>query len=348
VILQRAIALELDVDSLDIEIASVHRYTDRLEAGGEMYLADAHPNGAGLVDWASRNWAEILRGCLFGSGNYAKMGSFIRAARERSKTEKWRGPDLLLKGFRNRQIHGLLDWGLGTELIATMLDPSYRPGLDTCLPSGRGEANLQNWSDLSLHLARRYAASFPSTVRLLEGEGAIHGWDEVDNPGTISVVAHPLWSDFAGARNAVGAAKQWAAKFGATHVRLVDSFNLQRRMAWVRANRDAFVPCEIDVEAVPVVAATVPPVDIAVGQQFEHGGSSWERIAERPLQSADPGEWLCEDAAGRRTTISVRRMPGSAKPFMRQVGVATLNQNTIDALRIIGKRCDSTTAGALH
>ena len=44
-ILQRAIALELDIDSTEIEIASVHKYKSEDQEGAELYLADEHPNG---------------------------------------------------------------------------------------------------------------------------------------------------------------------------------------------------------------------------------------------------------------------------------------------------------------
>src|SRR5690554_3945664 len=143
-ILQRAIALELDVDSLDIEIASVHAVTDKVKGGGELYLADAHPNGAGLVDSAREQFDSLLRGCLFGKGATPRMGKMIREEIKLSLEtgNEWRSPDLLLRGFRNRQVHGLLDWELGIELLASMLDEGFKPGLDNVadgrlLPIGR-------------------------------------------------------------------------------------------------------------------------------------------------------------------------------------------------------------------
>ncbi|QKV58646.1 MAG: DUF1998 domain-containing protein [Dechloromonas sp.] len=131
-ILQRAIALELDVDSLDIEIASVHRYTaPDLSCGAELYLADEHPNGAGLVDWAYRHWDELVKGCLSGAGKFSLLGRLMRDECDRAVVggQPWRSPDLLLKGFRNRQLHGLIDWQLGIELLAVMADAEFVPGL---------------------------------------------------------------------------------------------------------------------------------------------------------------------------------------------------------------------------
>ena len=74
-ILQRAIALELDVDSTSIEIGSVHLHkTEQHIRGAEVYLADEHPNGAGLVGWAYRNWVVLLEGCTSATGGACSDG----------------------------------------------------------------------------------------------------------------------------------------------------------------------------------------------------------------------------------------------------------------------------------
>ena len=92
-ILQRAVALELDVDSLAVEIASVHRYSAAQADGAELYLADEHPNGAGLVDWLRRNWEEVVAGCLTGKGSYSTLGRFMVEELSRgSSSEQWRSP----------------------------------------------------------------------------------------------------------------------------------------------------------------------------------------------------------------------------------------------------------------
>ncbi|KAG9602489.1 hypothetical protein KCV01_g7194, partial [Aureobasidium melanogenum] len=177
-ILQRAIALELDVDSLDIEIASVHRYLeDSNVSGAELYLADDHPNGAGLVDWASRNWAALLAGCIEGSGKYARLGSMVReeCRRATQSGQVWRSPDLLLRGFRNRQLHGLIDWRLGLELLRVMHDSAFRPGRDKFFEEwGVG---LRSWEAVASELADIYCAAYEkATLARQRGPMGAHGW----------------------------------------------------------------------------------------------------------------------------------------------------------------------------
>ncbi|UWX03671.1 hypothetical protein H1235_12685 [Pseudoxanthomonas sp. NC8] len=197
--------------------------------GAELYLADAHPNGAGLVEWGERNWSTLLEGCVRGTGDASRMGRLIRDELARAGREPWRSPDILLRGFRNRQVHGLLDWRLGLDLLATLFDESFRPGLDDVLA---GDASAPSaWELHARELVSQYAAAFPG-CRPLQCE-RLSGWQEgVD----MTVVVHPLWAGYAGPNNAVELATQWAARQGARSVRLVDSFNLSRRMVWVRGN----------------------------------------------------------------------------------------------------------------
>jgi DEAD/DEAH box helicase domain-containing protein len=230
-ILQRAIALELDVDSLDIEIASVHANDD----GGELYLADAHPNGAGLVDSARLHWEELLRGCLSGEGAYSRMGRLIREENKLSTApaSEWRSPDLLLRGYRNRQLHGLLDWELGIELLASMFDASYKPGLiaktgGIDLPIGKEG----HWADRAVSLVSNWKNNGFRLEREIH-EGFVHGWSDGD---TLNVVVHPLWDGYSGHLNAIQEAHDIADREGFLSIRRIDSFNLSRRMVWVLSN----------------------------------------------------------------------------------------------------------------
>lgn len=179
-VLQRAIALELDVDSMDVEIATVHSVIDGGnddDASGEMYLADSHPNGSGLVKWAAANWKDLLIGCLTGSGDFGGMGRRLREQAVRMVREPWSSPNLLLQGFRNRQLHGLLEWQLGLDLLATMLDPDFIPGLSQAvLKAPFISEGMEQWTATAACGARSYARAFDSSCRLLPAEGWISGW----------------------------------------------------------------------------------------------------------------------------------------------------------------------------
>ncbi|MEX0386025.1 DEAD/DEAH box helicase [Spiribacter onubensis] len=346
-ILQRAIALELDVDSMDIEIASVHALSGI--GGAELYLADAHPNGAGLVDSARDNWEAILKGCLFGEGEMAQMGSAIREEliRAEKRGDEWRSPDLLLRGFRNRQVHGLLDWELGIELLATMLDQEFRPGLDTvctgkALPVGRAGGWLKRAEDLVDVYANNWRINETSVIH---GE-KIHGWIEGE---VLNVIVHPLWDGHDGEKNAVGDAHLAAAEMGIPKIRLIDSFNMSRRMVWVRANRDTYF-VEEDVESglstsgsprhesTSYHALRSDDVSkIPEEQSFDAFGKRWVKTAKRNLNQLGGSEdWLATTASGELLPVKVRFKRGMKAPRLR-ANNDWIDNETASSLRFIAK-----------
>ena len=344
-ILQRAIALELDIDSLDIEIASVHRYTSGPEIGAELYLADAHPNGAGLVEWANDKWEDLLEGCILGYGPASRMGGNLRAAWERSTKEPWRGPETLLRGYRNRPLHGLLDWQLGLEMLATMHGKAYRPGLDTVIVGTRGNsAPMPGWMDLAEEIAQRYREAFPSSP--LPSVAPLPGWREPGDARVVCLVVHPLCEDEPGEKNVIAACKQWALQNDVRAIRLVDSFNLSRRMAWVRANLNEFVTLEISSASTsetgsgPSILTQVLPVG-----QFEHAGTRYQEIATMPVYDAGPGAWLAETSDGRRQQVIVRRLPGASAPLVHMVGVGRLADAEAATLIVIARQASGSRGG---
>ncbi len=330
-ILQRAIALELDVDSLDIEIASVHAVTDKGKGGGELYLADAHPNGAGLVDSTREQLESILRGCLFGKGATPRMGRMIREEIELSLEagNEWRSPDLLLRGFRNRQVHGLLDWELGIELLASMLDEDFKPGLDNVadgqlLPIGKDG----DWRSRAGKLVDTWVSNgFPADS--VVHSDTVHGW--VDE-GVLNVVVHPLWDGSPSERNAIGDAHLLAAGKDLKEIRRVDSFNLARRMVWVRANLsndDVFVTEEVDVSspsgAPSIVSASTKSVvtiddlhSYADDEIITFDDQSWVRKGPKTLnQLGDGEEWLAAISTGQLLSVRVLYKRGMDAPMLR-------------------------------
>jgi hypothetical protein len=55
----------LDIPSEEIEISSIHGGDeDKTSACGEIMLADYLPNGAGFVEWISRNWQTLVKAIL--------------------------------------------------------------------------------------------------------------------------------------------------------------------------------------------------------------------------------------------------------------------------------------------
>lgn len=331
-ILQRAIALELDVDSLDIEIASVHRYTaPDLSCGAELYLADEHPNGAGLVDWAYRHWDELVKGCLSGEGRFSLLGRLMRDECDRAVAggQPWRSPDLLLKGFRNRQLHGLIDWQLGIELLAVMADAEFVPGLSPMFELW----DLEPWSVVADRLAAGYCDSFGSHAPTRVSDGELHGWLTDDHDGRIvSIVAHPLWQFSANSEGLLASRfRDLAADKGAKWVRLVDAFNLRRRRSWVRTQLGLFpkVQCNPDSAMTPPDDGLSMVAALATGASCEAGGSRWRRELDQSLTQVPQGQWLARDGSGGLVRVTVRDYPGMGRrvrriggPFMTADGYA--------------------------
>jgi hypothetical protein len=338
-ILQRAIALELDIDSLDIEIASVHRFASGFDLGAELYLADAHPNGAGLVEWAHDNWKDLLEGCVLGQGPASRMGRSLRMAWERCTAEPWRGPETLLRGYRNRPLHGLLDWQLGIEMLATMANTAYRPGLDNAFAGRDGKpVPMPAWRDLAEDVARRYREAFPTASAPLPSKAPLPGWREPGGTDVVSLVVHPLCDEQDGEKNLLADCRQWAAAHGIAWIRLVDSFNLSRRMAWVRANLDQFRTIETSGTG-PVAAGTGPvgPIPAAPGTTLDHAGRKYERVDSMPVGTASPGEWLARSGDGRLHQLVVRRVPGAAASMVVVHGRGRIGEDEAAGFEVIAR-----------
>ena len=338
-ILQRAIALELDIDSLDIEIASVHRFASDLDLGAELYLADAHPNGAGLVEWARDNWEALLEGCVLGQGPKSRMGTSLRMAWERCTLEPWRGPETLLRGYRNRPLHGLLDWQLGIEMLATMFNQAYRPGLDTAIAGSDGQPiPMPGWIELAEDVARRYMEAFPTASAPLPAGAPLPGWKEPGTANIVSLVVHPLCDEQPGDKNLLSACKEWAASQGIAWIRLVDSFNLSRRLAWVRANLAQFrtIPTG-GMASSPAGTGVDGPATIPPSGTFEYAGRKYQRVEAMPVASAGPGEWLAVSNDGRFHQLVVRRAPGAIAPMVYVTGSGRLDEHDAAVLEVLAR-----------
>lgn len=354
-ILQRAIALELDVDSLDIEIASVHRYRcleDSDASGAELYLADDHPNGAGLVDWASRNWTALLAGCIDGSGEYARLGSMVReeCRRATQSGQVWRSPDLLLRGFRNRQLHGLIEWRLGLELLRVMHDPLFVPGQDRFFEDwGVG---LRSWEAVASELADTYCAAYEKgTDARQRGPMGAHGWiargGVAGQESTVFyLVSHPLWAASVNDSGPVNPdLVDWARNIGATAIFLVDSFNLSRRMAWVRGNLGLFPKLDISTAGLGT-GGGAPPIPkepwvreligLQEGDVLAHEGWSWTKVTGGDGWAAQPGVWLA-DVHGHLVKVNISNFAGAGLR-VKVIGGAYLDRHSFPSLPLIAFR----------
>lgn len=330
-LLQRAIAFELDVDSIDIEIASVHSVEGA--GGGELYLADAHPNGSGIVRWAyeknGEKWPKLLRGLLEPGGGTDRFGKMLAEEINRGSDAR---PDQLLKGFRNSSLHGLLDYSLGMDLVAALYDREFMPGQDLAMDAQPRFPNLLPYKARCFNLVKRYKDAFRSVGNIYgEQHGEPCGWLE---GGSFFAVVHPLWSNRPGPLNGIAAITEFAARLGAAQTKLVDSFNLSRRLGWVRdhvqKNTSQFpqphlaVVDEGDAEARPQ-----PPIgtlgDGAVGERRDLAGTTYTRVKDAPLRRDTAIGRYVADLQGNEVCLIVRRTGGNTR--VRHVGVGWIEDD---------------------
>jgi hypothetical protein len=349
--LQRSIAIELDVDSLDIEIASVHMFSDANGSkGAELYLADEHPNGAGLVYWAHKNWIELLNGCLSAQGPFARLGNLIRNECQLSKhqSQPWRSPDILLKGFRNRQLHGLIDWRLGLELLATMHDSAHIPGRTPLFESwGIG---LTSWEEEARLLADQYFDAFEhSTAVRFDSNTGLHGWVLDNNLGglerTLNVVSHPLWKlDSSGKDSLSSELITLATKHSAVAIRLIDSFNLSRRLSWVKGNLNYFpmiVLSSIQKSGIGTSAANWMQklLEMKEGESIEHDGKKWIRLVVQDAWTSPNGVWLSTINDQTIYEVTIRNIAGAGVKIKPQgSGNPFLSRDQYSDLKVFARR----------
>jgi DEAD/DEAH box helicase domain-containing protein len=328
-ILQRAAAIELDVDSMGIEIASVHQVRVEERLGAELYLADAHPNGAGLVLWVRENWEPLLRGLLLPGSGCDRFGVILRQAVAPTSRQ---GPDALLRGFRNRQVHGLLDYGLGMDLLATLFDIDYAPGHSGLRVDGQESPTVVEWRARAIELADRVQLAFPNVIPETFGHtsGEPIGWRDAQDVGAFYAVVHPLWDVQPGRLNLIEGVRSFAKDKGFGVIRFVDTFNLSRRMAWVRLHREG-LPKMVVASGDSGPAA---PWEGAVGSQFDMGSLRFVRIADQTLDGAmEHGVYL-----SRRNDGEVVQLNLLAKDRARVLGGKFLSTPDFAGHTLVAKR----------
>jgi hypothetical protein len=252
-LLIRGASLNLDIDPEEIEIASICGDNPNKPNGrGEILLADHLPNGAGFVEWIKDHWSELLDGILLNRGPYTT--DIIPCCD--SACYK------CLLSYRNRPLHGLLDWQLGASFLTVLKDPNFKCGLD-----GQFESTLlQDWRKRAITERNRICDAFDS-----------FGVSKVDifdlpaflNDGVLYFVSHPFWGSLQSKDSVLVKA---ADKLGIAleNVRLLNHFDASRRMSWIWENRQNPEKCpEIEIfEGSDSAAASPRTTSIPSDDQF--------------------------------------------------------------------------------
>jgi hypothetical protein len=136
---------------------------------------------------------------------------------------------LCLHRYANRSYHGLLDWRLGLAFLRSLLEPTFRCGLDGRFADA---PEVSDWPALARGYAEQMAQRFggrsggeTTTIGALPAfrfDRAHEDW---------AVVVHPLWNKDGPTEGLLADA---VAAFGGRNLQPVDTFDLARRPVRVR------------------------------------------------------------------------------------------------------------------
>jgi len=222
-ILRSVVAEELDIDPEEIDISNVRAV--ELDDGtwaGEIIINDHLENGAGgFTAWLSQgdNWRRILGEI---TGPVQDADTFVGKLLSDGHAQACRAAcyDCLCL-YRNMSYHGLLDWRLGMSLLRVLSDPAYLCGAN----GDFGSPEIAGWLEFTGMLRNTFCESFRSCVPA--EFRPLHGWTVA---GRNVILTHPLWST----TRPSGLLAEALATLGQDDaVRIVDAFNLHRRMSWV-------------------------------------------------------------------------------------------------------------------
>jgi hypothetical protein len=172
-LLRRAAVLELDIDADELDVTARPVPYGAGELGGEVVLTDVLENGAG---YCTRIGADLERQAIapLRAGKlYIEL--FDPACRHAQACETSCG---CLRDYRSSQIHTLLDWRLGLDLLDLAVD-----GLAPSLGHPR-------WAEVAARARKSLAALLPGAEcelahPLVPQPGAVSVFDILRRPGWV-------------------------------------------------------------------------------------------------------------------------------------------------------------------
>ncbi|MFS2187244.1 DEAD/DEAH box helicase [Mucilaginibacter sp. Mucisp84] len=224
-LIQRAIAVDLDVDPTEIEIADTRKSPSGYPV---IALADELPNGSGFTRKAFENFEDLVRkriySDIFPSNKYF---TYIRGEQHGKECET--ACYKCLKVFRNMSYHGLLDWRLGYAWLELLTEQDFLCGLDGVFEK---HVSMKDWPRLAGEIAKSLCDAFQG-IGLSNYEGKLHGFVAGGHP---VIIIHPLW-DFTKLQEPwIGKAKlaleeELRGKGASSKTLTIDTFNGLRRPA---------------------------------------------------------------------------------------------------------------------
>lgn len=227
-LLQRCLADLLDVSPEEIELAAItEQQLDDItgRSTGRIVLSDELPNGSGFVDYLHNNIDEFFKMCLNPTALNRYTYSFINEEHAKACKDSCYKD---LRNYRNLNYHGILDWRLAVGLIRVLSDASYLSGLD----GNWNYIEIKDWPEM----ADEYGRDFAMTLGIDITQNSSY-YRVIENIPIITynniniVITHPFWNTKS-FPNTSALSKVVAECENSNKVFFVDTFNLNRRMAW--------------------------------------------------------------------------------------------------------------------
>ena len=130
-----------------------------------------------------------------------------------------------MQRFSNQHYHGLLDWRLGIDYIACLLDPSYSCGL-----TGHRHPLTDDWESNVMRYLENMRSFDPDNFQMM-AENGVYAFKLAANSRKWALVAHPFWD-----RDEIEANRPDISKLlrrNGHEVEVVSSFDLSRRQVYV-------------------------------------------------------------------------------------------------------------------
>lgn len=246
-------SLELDIDPEEFDVLEPRIYGGGAEQLPLLQITDHLVNGAGFcrnLSDSSRGHpriadfiVSILGGCRSSSELLAEvandvdrlaypMDEFLAPGHEDCDTACYR----CLLRYGNQPFHGILDWQLGVAFLRTLVDPTFRCGLDGDFTFW----GVERWSRHARRIAADMAGRFSGEAGEFAGVPAFRvSFGKAMSPWVL--VAHPLWDwddeNELSPGTILARAREEAMEHG--NPLCWDTFNLSRRQVrvreWIRA-----------------------------------------------------------------------------------------------------------------
>jgi len=175
-LIRRGAVIELDIDTDEIDVSARPVRNEAGELGGEVVLADALENGAG---YCSRIGTDILRWAV----NPLRRGRLYEELFEPDSAHAYACETSCgcLRDYRSSQLHALLDWRLGLDLLDLAVD-----GIVPSLAHSR-------WTNVVTRASKSLSALLPGVTcelshPLAPRPGAVSVFDVLRRPGWV--IAH--------------------------------------------------------------------------------------------------------------------------------------------------------------